>query len=82
FYLLYDKICREDILCHAYALARANAGAPGRDGMTFAQIEASANGLKVSLKPGQPARHAAPRVGLALTRRTIVHDVDAALASG
>ena len=39
FYVLYDKICREDILQHAYRLACANAGAPGVDEVIFAQIE-------------------------------------------
>src|ERR1700739_1066570 len=41
FYILYDKICRADILLRAYTLDRANAGAPGVDGMTFGEIGAA-----------------------------------------
>src|SRR6202162_6533035 len=71
FYLLYDKICREDILVHAYRLARLNAGAPGVDGMTFARIEeqgleAWLAGLRVELvaktyRPDPARRGALPK---------------------
>src|ERR1700726_2237724 len=39
FYLLYDKMWREDILLHAYELAKENKGAPGVDEQSFEQIE-------------------------------------------
>src|SRR5258707_4569214 len=39
FYLLYDKMYREDLLAHAYALAKSNQGAPGVDGQRFRDIE-------------------------------------------
>lgn len=39
FYSLYDKVYGTDVLAHAYALCRANAGAAGPDGVTFEDIE-------------------------------------------
>jgi group II intron reverse transcriptase/maturase len=39
FYALYDKLYREDVLAHAWRLAKANGGAAGVDGQTFRDIE-------------------------------------------
>jgi hypothetical protein len=41
FYLLYDKVCRDDILAHAYQLSRAARGAAGVDGVDFETIDAA-----------------------------------------
>jgi RNA-directed DNA polymerase len=55
FYLLYDKMYREDILAHAYALAKSNQGAPGVDGQSFWAIESQGlegwlNGIREDLR--------------------------------
>jgi len=39
FHALYDKVYRLDVLTHAYACCKANGGAAGVDGQTFADIE-------------------------------------------
>ncbi len=39
FYALYDKVCRADILSHAYNLVCAKKGSAGIDGITFEAIE-------------------------------------------
>jgi RNA-directed DNA polymerase len=44
FYLLYDKIYRDDILYCAYELVKFNRGAAGVDGQTFAGIESQGLG--------------------------------------
>lgn len=65
FYLLYDKIYREDILAHAYELVKANKGAPGVDGQSVERIESQGleewltgirNDLRIKTYRPQPVR--------------------------
>src|ERR1700726_1443410 len=67
FYLLYDKMYREDLLTHAYALAKSNQGAPGVDGQNFRDIESQGlegwlNGIKEALRAKTYQPHAVRRV--------------------
>jgi RNA-directed DNA polymerase len=39
FYALYGKVYREDVMAFAYECCKANRGAAGVDGQTFADIE-------------------------------------------
>ena len=41
FHALFDKVARSDILFRAWEEVRANRGAPGADGVTIADVEAS-----------------------------------------
>ena len=44
FGILYDKVCREDVLYHAYRQVKANGGASGIDQRSFSVIETEIGG--------------------------------------
>ena len=63
FYLLHDKVWREDIVEHAYRLVRANGGAPGIDGVTLQSIESGGGEAQLLSKLQQELKDKTYRAG-------------------
>ena len=60
FYSLYDKICRRDVLEHAWRLVRANRGAAGIDGVTIEAVEEQIEELLDALQEELKSRRYCP----------------------
>ena len=85
FHVLHDKVWREDILAHAFALSRENGGAPGVDGVTFAQIEANGvarwlGELREDVRTGRVRRHG--RIGTPCRGRCVMAGMVRVCANG